>query len=88
MKVFVTHNREGGIRSLVVQAPDAEGELEVLAGADRFVTEVEMEITADPRDEQALAEQLQRIAEGYRVEMVPPSQRGRLVKIIGGPGKP
>jgi hypothetical protein len=80
MRIYVTHDREGRIRSLVVQAPDADGELEVLAEADRFVTEAEMEITADPGDEQALAEQLDRIAENYRVEVVPHSQRGRLIK--------
>jgi hypothetical protein len=80
MKIHVTHDREGRIRSLVMQAPDADGELQVFAEGDDLVTEVEAEVAGDPRDERALAEQLRRIAEDHRVEAGAQRGKGRLVK--------
>ena len=46
-----------------------------IAEADEFVSEIEME---DPKDEEALTEQLRRIAEDYRVGVG--LQRGKLIK--------
>jgi hypothetical protein len=79
MKVFVTHDHEGRIRSLALQAPGARGQLGVAASRGDVVSEVEVKIAGDSRDGERVGRQLLAIAEGFRVAGAP--GKPRLAKI-------
>jgi hypothetical protein len=84
MKLHVTHDQEGNILAIAMQAPDTDGELTVLADVDQIVSEVQVEgHPADFADEEKGSKTLADIAERFKVDVapndVPPIRRRKLV---------
>jgi len=80
MKLYVTHDREGNILGVAMKAPDAEGDVQVLAASpEQIVSEVQVtDKPADFADEEKAMRRMTEVAEQFRVDVAP--QRGKLVR--------
>lgn len=71
MKLYITRDRRGRLRALAVPAPTSDGVLRVSADPGHVVSEVDVDIKADPADREAFAAELSRIADRFRSEAAP-----------------